>query len=500
MSNQHYFSHLLKKNLWIYFFSFLIAPLGYIVKIIMTRTISQEDYGIFVSVMSFVMILGAYNDFGMADSLNFFLPEHLHTKNKKKITETLSIALVTQILSSTVLAIVLFFLSDILAQHYFEAPASATLLHIFIIFFFWDNIFRSINTFFQSLQDTKLQKWTDFLRNIFQLVLIFGVSIGGHSSITYYAWAYNGSVILWIFVSIIILYYKYHTYFTLTGWFFWRHEYFKIFKYAIFVMLSANVGVILGQIDTQMIVVMLGTTQAWFYNIYLSLIRIPFIFLLPGVYFLFPVFSDLIKRWDVQKVQIIYTFCYELFSVVAVFMISFFILFWDVLTAMLFWSWYAISGKILLYSAPFLIFNFLLQIDFQLLNALWRPKTKMFILLFAVVVNLVTNFIFLKLWGIVGSAFASGIGWVFIWILSFREIKEYLNHFRWKMFLRNLLGVLFFSVLLAYLHIENLLSGRLQMFEGVLAVMLAYWVLFIILNLWEFLRVKKLFNIDKAVW
>ncbi len=124
MSNHHYFSGLLKKNLWIYFFSFLMAPLGYIVKIIMTGTVSQEDYGVFVAVISFVMILGAYNDFGMADSLNFFLPEHLHTKNKKKITETLSIALVTQIISSSILAIALFFGSNILAKYYFETDAA----------------------------------------------------------------------------------------------------------------------------------------------------------------------------------------------------------------------------------------------------------------------------------------------------------------------------------------------------------------------------------------
>jgi O-antigen/teichoic acid export membrane protein len=70
----------------------------------------------------------------------------------------------------------------------------------------------------------------------------------------------------------------------------------RIFRYAIFVMLSANVGTLLSQVDMQMITVMLGTTQAGIYNIYLSIIRIPFVLLLPGVYFLFPVFTDLIKK------------------------------------------------------------------------------------------------------------------------------------------------------------------------------------------------------------
>jgi O-antigen/teichoic acid export membrane protein len=165
------------------------------------------------------------------------------------------------------------------------------------------------------------------------------------------------------------LYNKYWTYFTLDGWHFSFDAYKKIFKYAIFVMLSANVSALLSQIDKQMIVVILGTTQAGIYDIYLSLIRIPFMFLLPGVYFLFPVFSDLLKKQDTQKVQMIYTFMYELFSVLAIFMTSFFIFFGDELVSVLFPE-YPSSGKILLYSSPFLIFNFLLQIDFQLLNAL----------------------------------------------------------------------------------------------------------------------------------
>lgn len=476
-----------------------MAPLGYVIKIIMTGTVSQEDYGVFVAVISFVMILGAYNDFGMAESLNFFLPEHLHKKDKKKITETLSIALVTQIISSSLLAIMLFFGANILSKYYFETDSAWPLLQIFIIFFFWDNIFRSINTFFQSIQDTKLQKWTDFLRNLLQFILIFCVALWGNASIINYAWAYNGSVILWVVISLGILYYKYNTFFTFDGWRFSRDAYSKVFKYAIFVMLSANVSALLGQIDKQMIVVMLGTTQAGIYDIYLSLIRIPFMFLLPGVYFLFPVFSDLLKKQDTQKVQMIYTFTYELFSVLAIFMTSFFIFFGDELVYMLFPD-YLTSGKILLYSSPFLIFNFLLQIDFQLLNALWKPRKKTIILLLALGVNLITNYIFLKLWGIVGSAFASGIGWVFIWILSFREIREYLNHFRWNIFLKNLFGVAIFSLLTTYIHMTDFLSGRLQIFGGILCAMVLYGILFISLNAGEFLRIRKLFNIGKNLW
>ena len=109
MSDSHYFSKLLRKNIWIYFFSFIIAPTGYIVKIIITNSVSVEELGTLYAVMSFMTILGSYNDFGMTESLNYFLPGHVHEKDTKKITSTVSIALVTQMVSTVFLTILLYF-------------------------------------------------------------------------------------------------------------------------------------------------------------------------------------------------------------------------------------------------------------------------------------------------------------------------------------------------------------------------------------------------------
>lgn len=108
-SDNHYFSRLLRKNIWIYFFSFLIAPTGYIVKVVISNSVSVEELGTLYAVMSFMTILGSYNDFGMTESLNYFLPSYIHEKSKKKITNTFSIALLTQTISSIVLVTFLFF-------------------------------------------------------------------------------------------------------------------------------------------------------------------------------------------------------------------------------------------------------------------------------------------------------------------------------------------------------------------------------------------------------
>ncbi len=324
-----------------------------------------------------------------------------------------------------------------MAEHYFDAPQAAVILNILVIQFFSENIFRTVNTFFQAVQDTFLQKSTDFLRMFVLMTMVCGLWYFDMHTIEQYAWAWSLSVVVGVISSVLLLLVKYRGYFTLEGWRFSLSEYKTVFKYAFWVMLSANVGMLLSQIDMQMVVYMLDTRAAGYYTNYLSLIRIPFLFLLPGVYFLFPVFSDLMKKGEERKIIAIHAFSYELFSIVGLMMTSFFMLFGDTLTTTLFGSEYEMSGKILLYSSPFLLFNFLLQIDFQILSASGRPRTKMFILLAGVALNLITNYIFLRLWGVVGSAFASGIGWIFIWILSFRQTRKFAASFRWPVFWEN---------------------------------------------------------------
>ncbi len=87
----------------------MIAPTGYIVKIVISNSVSVEELGTLDAVMSLMTILGSYNDFGMAESLNYFLPGHIHVKDTKKITNTFSIALVTNLITSTILSLLLFF-------------------------------------------------------------------------------------------------------------------------------------------------------------------------------------------------------------------------------------------------------------------------------------------------------------------------------------------------------------------------------------------------------
>jgi hypothetical protein len=124
----------------------------------------------------------------------------------------------------------------------------------------------------------------------------------------------------------------------------------------------------------------------------------------------------------------------------------------------------------------------------------------MMILLYALSLNIVTNFIFLKLFWLVGSALASGIGWIFIWLMTRHATRDFAGNFRWKEFLKNLIVILIFSWILAWFHLETLQLNRLQLLWGLSIIMISYALIFMSLNFVEFRRIITLLRFKEKQW
>ena len=108
-------------------------------------------------VISFVMLLSAYNDLGCTESMSYFLPKYLVKKEYGKVKYILSLVFLTQISTSIIIYIILFYFAPWLATYYFHSDV-AEILRIAGLFFIGINMLHICTTFFISVQDTKLQK------------------------------------------------------------------------------------------------------------------------------------------------------------------------------------------------------------------------------------------------------------------------------------------------------------------------------------------------------
>lgn len=73
-----------KRGSWLYFFAFLTGPIGYGIKIIISHDLSVSDVGMLYGILSFILLVGSFNDLGMVESLNHFIPKFISQEKYDK--------------------------------------------------------------------------------------------------------------------------------------------------------------------------------------------------------------------------------------------------------------------------------------------------------------------------------------------------------------------------------------------------------------------------------
>lgn len=489
----------LKKWFWLYLFSFIIGPIWYIMKIIISNEITVSELGILYWIISLVTLLSTYNDLGFTESLKYFIPKFATEKNYDKVKSSLFYALFAQIITSLFIAFFFFFWADFLAEKYFETNQAKEILKIFAFFFIWINIFQTINNFFIAVQDTFSHKIIEFFRMIFILFSVLFVFFGDFSNLVNYSYSWLIWLYLWILVTLFIFYKKYYKkYFKESKILFDKNLVKTIWKYSALSFLSAQVWVLLSQIDMQMIIFMLDTKNAWYYTNYLSIINIPFIILWPIFAFLMPVFSELYSKKEFEKIIFLKNKFTNIFLIIWIIFNWFMFIFAENIASVLFWERYIESWIILKFSILFLIFNFFLQINFNLMAWIWEIKQRAKILTIAIFFNFILNFIFIKWIWVYGAAMATGFWWILIWFLTERFLK---NDFKTNFDFKNIFVNLFFFIIawsIFYLWLNDFISNlnRIQWFFMLSLTWIFWWIIFMFINKKMFksfiLEIKKL--------
>lgn len=488
------------KWFWIYFFTILIGPMGYLIKIMISHDLSVSEVGMIYWVISFVTLLATFSDVWCTESLNYFLPKYIIKNEYNKAKYLLKITLLLQIISSVGIALIIFFIAPWLAQHYFNEPLITEILRIAWLYFIGINLFHITTVLFSVSQDTKLQKWSDFIKlatTAFWTGILLFTNNGNTET---YMWAWIIGIIIWFLFALYFAYTKYY------------RKYFKwvittstiedrntFIRYALATLFTANIGVLLSQIDMQLIIVMLWSEATWYYSNYLSLLNIPFIFISPLFTFLFPVISELSSRKDSEKMKIIHREFSLYFSIIGIWISMFLFQFWEPLSVLFFNEKFRTSGEILWYSAFFLTLLILTQINFQFLAGTWKIWERAKILWITLPINIILNYIFIKQFGVHGSALAVGISWIPLWYMSYMAIREYSSRFNWVPFFKNIWYIIIASSILFSiihtLHLSDITRG--WAFSIIFIAMIiniaifGIWNLSLLQNGWKIIKNNK---------
>ncbi len=479
----------LRKWFWLYIFSFVLAPIWYVIKIIVSNELSVNEVWILYGVISLVTLIWAFNDFWMTESLNFFLPKFITKKRYDKAKTVLVYAILVQTITWIFVTSLLFFGSSFIANNYFQSSEASNILKIFSLFFIWINVFQILQTFFISIQNTFLHKISELFRMWFTLMCIVLVYFNNLSSLISYSFSWIIGLYIWILIAIFFFYTQYYKIYFKEVRIIWSQKLFKqVASYALWVVIWAQAASILGQMDMQMIIYLLGTKQAGYYTNYLSIIGIPFMIIWPIFWLLFPIFSEMYSKNEFDKIKLIKQIFQKNFLALAIaFNILFFVLAPSIAYT-LFWEKFIVSWNILQYSILFLAFNFLLQINFNILAWIGQIKDRVKIIIIALFFNFFTNILLISLMGIYWAALATWMGWVLIWILS--EVflwKKYFTSLDYSFLIKNILimWALWF-ILYSFINPVLLWFWRWKSLLFISIIGFLWFWSFMILNLREF--------------
>ncbi|MDP5038974.1 MAG: oligosaccharide flippase family protein [Candidatus Gracilibacteria bacterium] len=475
----------LKKGFWLYLFSFIIAPIGYIIKIIISHDLNVDEIGIIYGVMSLMVLLSSFNDLGMTESLNKFLPEYITKKEYSKAKSIIFYSLILQGISLFFIFLFFFFGADFIGNNYFKDSSSIDVIKSFAFYFLAINFFQIFTTFFISIQNTFLQKFIEFFRMFLVLGLTFLLFFYDFGNIYTYSLTWVISVYLGIILAFNIFYFKYYKKYLKNEKIIFEKKFFiNILKYALLVFLANQAGTILSQMDMQMVIYFLGNHDAGYYTNYLSIIGIPFVVIGPIMGLLFPVFSELIAKNEHKKIILIKEVFQKSFLGFIIALSILFFVFSQNISTILFGEKFLQSGLILKYSILFIGFNFLLQLNFNILASIGQVRERLNIILIAIVFNFFANIILIKYIGVSGAALATGLGWILIWFLSELNLKDFKSKFDYKYYLKNIFVFILIGIFIKIYILEIFanIDLRINQFFTLSIISLLYFSVFIIIN------------------
>lgn len=269
----------------------LASPLGYLVKMIYSRTLSPEMFGLFYAVFALFNTLSTYNDLGFGYSLTYLVPKFIRNKQFQKTWNAFKYDQIIEVGTSLLISGVIWLNADWLAVHFFKAPEAKQLIWSFSIYFLAHGFLSAISKFFNGLQQEKFYTSIQFSRLFLILSFSLVMWFSNTGTVFNYSLIWAGTSVLLLIIYRTLLYQKNSYLITATTW---DKQLFKqMTTFALPALLINSLETLIASAAVIFLTLFSGLKAVGQFNIILPIVSIPGIFLSPLVSFFFPMVSDL---------------------------------------------------------------------------------------------------------------------------------------------------------------------------------------------------------------
>ena len=388
------------------------------------------DYGLFFSVLTFVLIFSIFRSLGLNQGLPRFIADYRIKKKNGEIKSLITGAFIMQFSIALIIVICMWIFSDFLAINYFKDLRASYLLRLLSLYLPLSIIYVNFVSIFQGLKKSKLFSLGQLSINLFTLIgVILGIYLGFEIFSPVLGYLGSFIIFLFIFAAPLLKNFKYFNY--KQKHFFQENK--KFLKFSFPLMITGAGALLITYIDTILLTYFDTLANVGIYNIiYPTALLIILIGSSLGS-ILLPVITEL---WILRKKEYIVDILKKINKYLLAFSLPILIIlmfFSKKLINLFFGSDYVfgfIAFNILLIGALFILFT---RINHQALIAMKEPKKIMYMYLFGALINIVLNIILIPEYSLTGASVASTISFIFIWIMSLYYMQKKISlQFPWR--------------------------------------------------------------------
>lgn len=477
----------------LFIFSLLASLLAYFLRILLARSLTVVEYGLFYSVLALFALLSVFQHMGLADALIKYIAEFKVRRMFAEIKSAIYFVFLFQLATAVILGILGILFADFLAINYFHSESAAIvtrLLAISIMLSPLEVIFISIFFGFQHYF-----YFLNFLRMLFILLSTY-IFLALGFSIRAPIFAYILVYILPIFFYYPLFIKKLFPNFHKIKVKFDISLYKKISAFGIPIIFTSVSAMVISYTDTLTITFFRGLKEAAFYNAAAPTARMLWIFGETLMLIILPLSSELwVKNKDYLKegIELVYRYAFVIVLPLALVLFSF----PELTLKLLFGEEFQTAStalRILAISAVVLTVG---NINNSVFSGIGRPRVTSMIVFSAAVLNLILNIALVPVYGIVGAASSTLIAFTLILVLSSLKLKKIIK-FRtpWGHWLRIILAGLIFLLTLAIL--KKLVTADVLL-EAVISIILSGIIYMVLLFLLKIISISELKMIMRRV-
>lgn len=419
-----YTKRALRGSLFVFTASVITAFLGYVIRIILARNLSVEDYGLFFSIFAFVSFLLFFRDLGLGSALVKHLAEFKAKKKFDEIKTGIISVFVSLFILSAIFGLVLYLLAPFLAEYYFKDARAAYILYFFIAYILFSALFLFTRNIFQGFQKIKLFAIMEPMRLGILLIILSALLIydcGVFSPA--FAYTISWLIVFFMFIPFMFAVFSFFKYKIKNI----REITKQLYLFGIAIALAQIGAKVIARIDTLMLTYFSSLIQVGIYNVVLPTALL-FLFFSEAISpVLYPIVSELWAKKDTKRLTEGIRLLYKYSFVLTMPAFLTFLVFAPLAIKILFGADYVsgyIALQILLIGILFLLVS---TINNTVLAAIGKPTAVTKSFLIVALINTILNFILIPLFGIEGAATATLGSYLLLLIISTAFVMRYIQ-------------------------------------------------------------------------